>query len=166
VIWFPIFCDFYKPFIIHLVHVLSSCSSSDSGPFYDILDLADVANVFVANSVSPSVASRLSVNVLRNSTFPSRHFRRYNNLGDNDRKSAVHALRCIDAPSSARQRALLFRFGRASLVIKRRKDLSPCGDLPAILIARAKRFRRGAMSALEYDRHVRLRDAREARLHR
>jgi hypothetical protein len=34
---------------------ISSCSSSDSDPSYDILNLADVANV--ANSIPQSVAS-------------------------------------------------------------------------------------------------------------
>jgi len=39
------------------VYMASSCSFLDSGPSYDILDLADVANVFVANSISQSVVS-------------------------------------------------------------------------------------------------------------
>jgi len=33
----------------------STCSCPDSDPFYDILNLGDVADVFVANSISPSV---------------------------------------------------------------------------------------------------------------
>jgi len=48
---FPIFCDFCWPTIVHLVYVISSCSSPDSDSFYDSLDLADVADVFVMNSI-------------------------------------------------------------------------------------------------------------------
>jgi len=51
---FPIFCKFCcKPLIIHAVYTVSSCSFLDSGPSYDIVDLADVANVFVANILFP-----------------------------------------------------------------------------------------------------------------
>jgi len=32
-------------------------SPRDSGPFYDILNLADVTDIFVANSISQSVAN-------------------------------------------------------------------------------------------------------------
>jgi len=36
--------------------MFSPCSSPDSGPSYDILNLADAANVFVANSIRQNVA--------------------------------------------------------------------------------------------------------------
>jgi len=77
------------------------------------------------------------------------------------RKRAVHALQramlyrravICARKSSAAARVIISL--RACLAHKAREnDLSPCGgnaDLPAILIA--KRFRRGAMSDLEYDR--------------
>jgi hypothetical protein len=50
-VWLSIFCDFCKPIIIHLVCMVSPCSSPDSGPSYDILNLADVADIFVANPI-------------------------------------------------------------------------------------------------------------------
>jgi len=53
-VWFPIFCDFCKPVVI-----LFTCLPFDSGPSCDILNLADVADVFVANSIPQSVASTL-----------------------------------------------------------------------------------------------------------
>jgi len=56
-VWFPIFCDF---FIIHFVYMVSPYSSPDSDPSCDISDLADVADVFVANSVPQIVASDAS----------------------------------------------------------------------------------------------------------
>jgi len=40
-VWFSIFCDFYKPLIVHPVYMVSSCSFADFGPSYDILTLAD-----------------------------------------------------------------------------------------------------------------------------
>jgi len=43
-VWFPIFCDFCKPVIGHPVYTLSPCTSPDSGPAYDILNRADVAD--------------------------------------------------------------------------------------------------------------------------
>jgi hypothetical protein len=42
------------------VILISSCSSPDSGPAYDILDLADVTDVLVVNSTSQSIASDAS----------------------------------------------------------------------------------------------------------
>jgi len=51
-----ILCDFCKPVIVHPVYTDSSCSSPDSGPSYDILDLADIADVLVANSMLQSIA--------------------------------------------------------------------------------------------------------------
>jgi hypothetical protein len=45
----------YQPFCL----LISLCSSLNSGPSYDILNLADVANVF--NSMSLCVASDLKV---------------------------------------------------------------------------------------------------------
>jgi len=50
----------FLPVIIHPVYMVSSCSSSDSGPSRDILNLADVADVLVANSIPQSVASDAS----------------------------------------------------------------------------------------------------------
>jgi len=44
----------------HPVYAVSPCSSLDSGPSYNILDLADVADAFVANSTSQCCASRSS----------------------------------------------------------------------------------------------------------
>jgi hypothetical protein len=52
-----IFCEFCIPIVIHLVYILSPCSSPDFGSSYDTLNLADVANVFVANSIPQSAAS-------------------------------------------------------------------------------------------------------------
>jgi hypothetical protein len=40
--------------------VISPCLSRDSGPSYDTLNLADVADVLLANSVSQSIASDAS----------------------------------------------------------------------------------------------------------
>jgi len=54
-----IFRDFCKPVVIYPIYI-SPCSSSDSSSSfwsYDILNLADVANIFVANSISRSLAS-------------------------------------------------------------------------------------------------------------
>jgi len=51
----PIFCDFCQPTVIH--YMVSSCSSPDSDPSYDILNLADAVGIFIANSISQSVAS-------------------------------------------------------------------------------------------------------------
>jgi len=48
---------FCKPVVVHPVHMVSPCSSPDSGPFYDILNLANVADVFIADSISQSIAS-------------------------------------------------------------------------------------------------------------
>jgi len=48
-----IFCDLCKPIIIRSVYVISPSSS----PFHDILDLADIANVFAADSISQSVVN-------------------------------------------------------------------------------------------------------------
>jgi len=53
----------YRPSYLH--GWMSSCSSPDSGPLmilwsYDLLDLADVANVFVTNSIPQSVANYIS----------------------------------------------------------------------------------------------------------
>jgi hypothetical protein len=45
-----IFCD-----LVYLIYIISSCSSPNSGLFYDILDLANVAN-----SIPQSVASDAS----------------------------------------------------------------------------------------------------------
>jgi len=53
-VWFPIVCDFYKLIIIYPWYDLSMFV--DFGSFYDILNLADIADVFVANSISQSVA--------------------------------------------------------------------------------------------------------------
>jgi len=41
---FSILCDFCEPVIIHPVYMIALCSFLDSGPSYDILNLADVAN--------------------------------------------------------------------------------------------------------------------------
>jgi len=49
--------DFCQPFTIHPVYAISPCSFPDSGAFYDILNLADVTDVFVVNSILQSVAS-------------------------------------------------------------------------------------------------------------
>jgi len=56
-VWFPIFCGFRKPVIIHSVYMASSCSSPDSGSSYDVLNLTDVADVFVADFIPQNVAS-------------------------------------------------------------------------------------------------------------
>jgi len=50
---FSFFCDFCKPLIVHPVYLVSLYSSSDSGSSYDILDLADVANVFATSLPIP-----------------------------------------------------------------------------------------------------------------
>jgi len=42
VAWFPIFRDFCRSVIIHLVYMVSPCSFPDSAPSYGILNLADV----------------------------------------------------------------------------------------------------------------------------
>jgi len=54
---FPFFSHFCQPVIIHPVYTISPCSPPDSGPSYDISDLADVADVSVANSIPQSVAN-------------------------------------------------------------------------------------------------------------
>jgi len=46
---FSISCDFCQPVMVHSVYIASPYLSSDSGPSYVILTLADVADVFVAN---------------------------------------------------------------------------------------------------------------------
>jgi len=48
--FFPISCDLCKPVIIHLRN-RPAPPSPDSGPPRDILNLADVADVLVANPV-------------------------------------------------------------------------------------------------------------------
>jgi len=48
-VWFSISCDFCQPVMVHPVYIVSPCLSSDSGPSYVILTLADVADVFGAN---------------------------------------------------------------------------------------------------------------------
>jgi len=48
---FFFFCDFCKLIIVHPVYTISPCSCPDYDSSYDILDLADVADVFVANSI-------------------------------------------------------------------------------------------------------------------
>jgi len=52
---FSTFYDFCKPSRLHGLRVFMP--SPDSGPYYDILKLADVADVFVANSIAQGVAS-------------------------------------------------------------------------------------------------------------
>jgi len=54
-VWFLIFCGFRKPVIIHSVYMASSCSSPGSS--YDVLNLTDVADVFVADFIPQNVAS-------------------------------------------------------------------------------------------------------------
>jgi hypothetical protein len=54
-----IFCDFCKPVISYPVYIASPCLPSDSGPFY-ILNLVDLADVFVTNSILQSIASDAS----------------------------------------------------------------------------------------------------------
>jgi len=49
-----------KPIILHPVFTVHPCSFADSGLSYDILDLADVADVFVADSTPRSIASDAS----------------------------------------------------------------------------------------------------------
>jgi hypothetical protein len=53
-VWFSIFCNFCRLLIIHLVYAISR-------PFWSvlcrILDVADAANVFVANSISQSIVN-------------------------------------------------------------------------------------------------------------
>jgi len=50
---FSFYAIFASRFVIHFVYLISPCSSPDSVsvPFHDILNLADVADVLVANSV-------------------------------------------------------------------------------------------------------------------
>jgi len=45
-IWFPIFCDFCQPVIIHPVYMISPYSSPNSDSSYDISNFADVVNIF------------------------------------------------------------------------------------------------------------------------
>jgi len=54
---FSIFCDSCKPIIIHPVYMVSPCSSPDFSSFYDILTFADVADIFVENSIPQNVRS-------------------------------------------------------------------------------------------------------------
>jgi len=51
---------FFAAFASQSVYMISLCSFSDSDPSYDILNLADVANVFVANSIPQRVTSDTS----------------------------------------------------------------------------------------------------------
>jgi hypothetical protein len=53
-VWFSILRDFCKPVIVHSICRISLCSSADFGPFY-VLDVADVANAFVADSIPRNV---------------------------------------------------------------------------------------------------------------
>jgi len=64
-IWFFISCDFCQPVISHPVYMVSSCSPPDSDPsLRDILNLADVANVFVAMSSIPRVLPVIHLELL------------------------------------------------------------------------------------------------------
>jgi len=50
------FCDFCQPVIIHLVYMISSCSSLDLGPSFDTSNVADVADVFVTLANIPEMS--------------------------------------------------------------------------------------------------------------
>jgi len=52
-----LFYDFCKLVIIHPFYMISSYSSSDSNLSYDILDLADIANLHYKDSTPQSVAN-------------------------------------------------------------------------------------------------------------
>jgi len=61
---FSIFYDFCKLIIIHLIYMVSPCLSPESGPSYDILNLADVVDVFVTNSIPQSIVTVTHLKVL------------------------------------------------------------------------------------------------------
>jgi len=64
-VMFLIFYDFCKTVIIHPVCTVSSCSSFNSDSSHDILNLADVADVLIANSSSHRVLSVMHLGVLK-----------------------------------------------------------------------------------------------------
>jgi len=61
---FPFFAIFAKnPVSVHPVYMIFPCSSADPGPSFDVLNVADVANVLVANSqMSPRHVNRFRNN--------------------------------------------------------------------------------------------------------
>jgi len=52
---FSIFWDFCQLIIVHPVYVISPCSFPDFSSLYDILNLADLAHVFVANFIPQNI---------------------------------------------------------------------------------------------------------------
>lgn len=44
--------NLYQTVVIHSLHMIPPCSSPDSGPSHDILDLTGVANILVTYSIS------------------------------------------------------------------------------------------------------------------
>jgi len=62
-VWFPIFCNFCKPVIvISCLHDPSMPVSFDFGPFYDMLNLANVAN-----PIPQSIASEVFTSIVLDS---------------------------------------------------------------------------------------------------
>jgi len=53
----PFFATFASRLSIHPIYIISSCSVPDSGPSWDILDPADIANALVANFILQNIAS-------------------------------------------------------------------------------------------------------------